>query len=210
MLALVPFVFIVLYRFVDPPLSALMAWRAIGGAGIDYRWRDLDEIAPILPATVIMTEDARFCLHSGVDWGAVGDVWQSIEEGDAPRGASTIAMQTAKNLFLWPQRSYLRKTIEVPLAYWMDLVWGKRRTIEVYVNIAEWGPGVYGAEAAAQYHFGRPASGLTAWQAALLAASLPNPSERIAGRPGPLTRRLAGLAQRKGQAAGEWTGCLRD
>lgn len=170
-----------------------MLGRSIGGVTIRHRWVPLERMPKILVRTVVTSEDARFCDHWGVDWGAVEDALEEAgARGDGePRGASTITMQTAKNLFLWQRRSYLRKAIEIPLAYAMSVIWPKRRVIEVYLNIAEWGKGTFGAEAAARYHFKRPASKITARQAAQLAAALPNPHVRNAGRPGPRTLRLA-------------------
>ncbi len=158
---LAPYVLVLVYRFVDPPVSALMVRRALGGTSIHYRWRDLDEIAPSLPRTVVISEDAALCRHWGVDWDAVGEAMDNAEEGETPRGASTIPMQVAKNLFLWPGQSYLRKALEIPLAYFINLTWPKRRIVEVYVNIAEWGPGIFGAEAAARHHFRKSAANLT-------------------------------------------------
>lgn len=203
-----PYVLTLVYAFVNPPISALMLWRALSGVGMDYRWVALKRIAPVLPVTVITREDSRFCTHRGVDWLAVGDAFEEAEDGEGPRGASTIPMQVAKNLFLWPQRSYVRKFLEIPLAYWIDLVWSKRRIIEVYLNLAEWGPGVYGAEAAARSHFGKPASALSAREAALLAVALPNPLVRNAGKPGRLTGRLAGHALRQADRAAADTSCI--
>ena len=119
----------------------------------------LSEISPNLVQAVIASEDQRYCLHNGVDWGALRDV---VDDEDGPsRGASTLPMQTVKNLFLWHGRSYLRKALEVPLALYFDAVVPKKRILEIYLNIAEWGPGIYGAEAAAQYHFGVPAAKLS-------------------------------------------------
>jgi monofunctional biosynthetic peptidoglycan transglycosylase len=204
-----PFLLVPVYAVVNPPVSALMLWRLFEGRGIAHRWVDLDDIAPVLPATVIMTEDGRFCEHHGVDWQALQQVVEEASDSGEPRGASTIPMQTVKNLFLWPQRSYVRKLLEVPLAYWLDLVWSKRRIIEVYLNMVELGPGIYGAQAAAQHHFGKDASQLTAREAGLLAAVLPNPIVRSAGRPGPLTRRLASRAEQRGRIAGVYIDCIR-
>lgn len=204
-----PLLLVPLFAVVDPPGSTLMLWRLLEGRGIDRRWVGLDAIAPSLPATVIMTEDGRFCAHHGVDWGAVREAIEEAGENGEPRGASTITMQTAKNLFLWPHRSYPRKLAEVPLAYWIDLVWSKRRIIEVYLNIVEWGPGIYGAEAAAQYHFGVDAKSLTWRQSALLAAVLPDPVGRAAGKPGRLTQALAARALARGRQAGAYIGCIR-
>lgn len=186
-----PYVLILLYRFVDPPVSALMVRNAVLGEGLRYEWTDFGDISPNLPTAVLISEDSRFCTHWGVDWLEVGQVLEDLEDGEAPRGASTIPMQTAKNLFLWPGQDFVRKLLEVPLAYFMNFVWPKQRIVEIYLNIAEWGPGIYGAEAAARHHFNRSASRLNRSQAALLAASLPNPYVRIAGRPGPATRRIA-------------------
>ncbi|QPC43147.1 monofunctional biosynthetic peptidoglycan transglycosylase [Kaustia mangrovi] len=205
-----PFVLTVLYAAVPPPVSMLMILNALGGRGIEKDWVRLDDIAPALPRAVLASEDARFCEHNGVDWRAVRTVVEDALDnpGEAPRGASTIAMQTAKNLYLWPGRSYLRKALEIPLAYWIDLVWPKRRQIEIYLNIAEWGPGLYGAQAAARHHFGKPASALTRREAALLAAVLPAPLERNAGRPGPVTRRIASRIVRRMAGMDPYLACL--
>ena len=143
-------------------------------------------MAPNLARAVVSSEDARFCSHNGVDWIEFQDAFgATFEDGEAPtRGASTLSMQTAKNLFLWDGRgSTIRKGFEIPLAYWMDFVWTKHRMLEVYLNIVEWAPGVYGAEAASQYHFKKSASQLSRREAALLAAVLPNPIKRNAGKP---------------------------
>jgi len=207
---LLPFVLTVFYAFVAPPVSTLMVWRWAAGAPIDYRWRDIEDIAPILPATLIMTEDARFCSHYGVDWQALRKVFRAAENGTPSRGASTISMQTVKNVFLWPSRSYVRKAIEFPLAHFADLIWGKQRTMEIYLNVVEWGPGVYGAEAAAQAHFNRPASKLTRTQAARLAAVLPNPLARSAANPSRAVRRLSHRALSEGRNAAPWITCLED
>jgi monofunctional biosynthetic peptidoglycan transglycosylase len=190
-----PYLFILIYRVADPPFSALMLRHALLGYEINYEWTDFDGISPNLATAAIIAEDSRFCQHWGVDWTAVGDVLDDLEAGATPRGASTIPMQTAKNLFLWPEQSYLRKALEVPLAQFMTLIWPKRRVLEVYLNIAEWGPGVYGAEAASRYHFGKSAASLSRAEAALLVAALPNPHVRNAGRPGPKMRRLASRVQ---------------
>ncbi|HSM20205.1 MAG TPA: monofunctional biosynthetic peptidoglycan transglycosylase [Hyphomicrobiales bacterium] len=208
-LIVLPFLLVPVYAVVNPPVSTLMLWRLLEGRGISQQWVDLANIAPALPATVIMTEDGRFCEHHGVDWEAVQQVVEEAGEGGEPRGASTIPMQTAKNLFLWPHRSYLRKLLEIPLAYWLDLVWSKQRIIEVYLNVVEFGPGIYGAEAAARHHFGKDAKRLTGREAGLLAAVLPNPIARSASRPGPVTRRLARRAERRGRAAGAYIECIR-
>jgi len=164
--ALAVAILIPLYRFVPPPASTLMVWRLVQGYGLTKDWVSLDAMAPALPAAVVASEDAKFCTHNGVDWGALGSALEDVEYGGKARGASTLTMQTAKNLFLWPARSYVRKGLEVPLAYMIDLIWPKRRILEVYLNVAEWAPGVYGAEAAARHHFKRRARALTSRQAA--------------------------------------------
>ncbi|NBC31985.1 MAG: monofunctional biosynthetic peptidoglycan transglycosylase [Alphaproteobacteria bacterium] len=183
---------LLLYRLVPPPATPLMLIRLAEGHGMDYRWRPLEAIAPALPAAVLAAEDNRFCRHWGIDWQAVEQAWAEFRNGGRLRGASTVSMQTAKNLFLWPGRSWLRKGLEAYLVLWVELLWDKQRIIEVYLNIAEFGPGLYGAEAAAQHWFGRPADGLSRLQAARLAVLLPDPLDRSAVRPTP---RLARIAQ---------------
>ena len=192
-LAAWPLVMTLVYAIVPPPVSNIMLLRALGGAGIDKQWLALEDISPNLPRAVIASEDARFCEHRGVDWREFqGVIEDALEKDEGPvRGASTIPMQTAKNLFLWDGRFAIRKLIELPVAMWMDFVWSKRRMIEIYLNIVEWAPGVYGAEAAAQHHFGKSAKNLTKRQAALLAAVLPNPIKRNAGKPSRGVRRIA-------------------
>ena len=190
-----PYFLIPFYRFIDPPFSALMARQFLTGTAISHRWVDIEAISPALAAAVVVSEDGTFCRHWGVDWRAVGAALDDAEDGERVRGASTIPMQTAKNLFLWNGFSFIRKVLEVPLAYYMSALWPKRRMLEIYLNIAEWGPGIFGAEAAARYHFGKSASQLTGREAALLAASLPNPILRRAGRPSGMTARLAARLQ---------------
>jgi monofunctional biosynthetic peptidoglycan transglycosylase len=163
----------------------------------------LTRVSPNLVQAVILSEDGAFCRHSGVDWLAMEE---AIEEA---RGGSTITMQVVKNLFLWSSRSYIRKAIEIPLALLMEVLWPKQRIMEVYLNIAEWGDGVFGAEAAAQHHFRKPAAQLSPQEAALLAVSLPNPIERQAGDPGAQTRRLASNLQARMRAVRTGTNCVR-
>lgn len=203
-----PYVLILLYRFVDPPISALMLRHAVLGHEIRYDWVDFEDISPNLARAAVISEDSRFCIHWGVDWFAVGEVLEDLEDGEAPRGASTIPMQVAKNLFLWPEQNYLRKILEVPLAYFMNFVWPKQRIVEVYLNIAEWGPGIYGAEAASQYHFGKSAKSLNSWQASMLIAALPNPHVRIAGKPGPKTQALASRLRKRVAREGADAACI--
>jgi monofunctional glycosyltransferase len=196
---------------VPPPVTNLMLLRALHGNGISKDWVSLDQMSPYLAASVLSSEDARFCSHWGVDWtelqGVIDDV---MDDDEGPvRGASTVSMQTAKNLFLWDGRSFLRKLLEIPVALWMDLVWSKRRMLEVYLNIVEWAPGVYGAEAASQFHFKKSASKLTRKEAALLAAVLPNPIKRKAGKPSKGVRRIASRIELRARIMGPYLTCLR-
>jgi monofunctional biosynthetic peptidoglycan transglycosylase len=192
-----PYLLTLLYVFIDPPFSALMLRQALTGGPVTYEWRDLDQISPNLIAQVIAAEDGRFCTHHGVDWAALDKVADAVVDGKPKGGGSTITMQTAKNLFLWSRPAILRKPFEIPLAAFMDLALGKSRVIEIYLNIVEWGPGVYGAEAAAQHHFGKSAADLTPQEAAQLAAALPNPKRRNAGNPGPRTMAFANRLRMK-------------
>ncbi len=199
---------LLLYRWVDPPASTLMLGQRLTGTAITQRWMPLERISPNLAAAVISSEDGHFCRHHGVDWGELKEAIESAGDGMA-RGGSTISMQVVKNLFLWPSRSYVRKAVEIPLAYAMEALWPKRRILEIYLNIAEWGPGIFGAEAAARYHFRKSALMLNPREAALLAVSLPNPFDRQAGRPGPGTLRLADNLLLRMRAAQPSTACLR-
>jgi monofunctional biosynthetic peptidoglycan transglycosylase len=168
---------VLLYRFVDPPLTPIMIYEAIAQRGLTRDYVNLDAISPALVRAVIASEDARFFEHRGVDWDAVRRARRyNAKHGDEPRrGGSTITMQCARNVFLWRGKSYVRKALEAAVAYVIELVWGKRRILEMYLNVIEWGPGIFGAEAAARTYFGVPASALTPHQAALMAAVLPNP-----------------------------------
>jgi monofunctional biosynthetic peptidoglycan transglycosylase len=181
---------IVLWRAV-PPISTLMLARWVAFRGVERTYVPLARISPRLVAAVVISEDALFCRHHGVDWGALNEVIIEADEDGPSRGASTITMQTAKNLFLWPQRSTIRKGLEIPLALVLDRAWGKKRVLEVYLNIAEWGPGLFGSEAAARHYFHKSAADLTQREASLLATALPNPILRDPSRP---KRRQAVLA----------------
>jgi monofunctional glycosyltransferase len=183
------------------PVSTLMAWRWLTGAPVSRQWIDFSAISPALPRSVVASEDAKFCSHHGIDWDALREVIDDAEDGEVARGGSTITQQVAKNLFLWPGRSVVRKALEIPLAIWIDLVLEKQRILEIYLNIAELGPsGQFGAEAGAIHAFGRSASNLSPREAALLAAILPNPVRRSARNPGPGVRRLAGTYMARAQA----------
>jgi monofunctional biosynthetic peptidoglycan transglycosylase len=210
-IALWPLLMTFVYALVPPPASNLMITRLLNGNGLTYDWVSFDKISPYLPLAVVSSEDARFCSHNGVDWIEFSDVLDEATDGDGEgpiRGASTISMQTAKNLFLWEGRNPIRKVLELPLAYWMDFFWSKRRMIEVYLNIVEWAPGIYGAEAASRYHFNKPAAKLTKREAALLAAVLPNPIKRSAGRPSKRVSRVAQRIMERMNIMGPYVACL--
>ncbi|MEW5962657.1 MAG: monofunctional biosynthetic peptidoglycan transglycosylase [Pseudomonadota bacterium] len=198
---------VAVFRFVDPPGSMLMLVQRLGGTTINQSWRDLDDISPELGRAVVAAEDARFCGHWGIDLDEIANAVRRARDG-TPRGASTITMQVAKNLFLWPSKSYLRKALEVPVTLAIELFWPKRRIVEVYLNIAEWGPGVFGAEAAARHHFAKSAKRLTSRESALLAVTLPNPALRNAGKPSRMVNRLASLIERRATALASATHCL--
>jgi monofunctional glycosyltransferase len=178
------FLLVMLYRQVPPPATPLMLLRFAEGYGIHKSWRPLDEISPALIRAALTGEDQRFCLHYGFDWRAIENAWERYQSGDgALLGASTISMQTAKNVFLWPARDWLRKAFEAYFTALIELAWSKERIIEIYLNIVEWAPGIYGAEAAAEHYFRKPAARLTTTEAARLAAVLPDPLDRSASRP---------------------------
>jgi monofunctional biosynthetic peptidoglycan transglycosylase len=205
LIAAIPVVLVPLY-WVVPPVSTLMLRDLVLQGGFERDWVSYEEISPHLVQAVIMGEDGRFCEHGGVDWDALMLVLD--REGGPNRGASTITMQTVKNLFLWNSRSYVRKGLEIPLALYADLVWSKRRTIEIYLNIAEWGTGVFGAEAAARKYFKKPAADLTRREASLLAAALPNPIARNPAKPGRQHQRYARTVERRAAQSGAYVACL--
>jgi monofunctional biosynthetic peptidoglycan transglycosylase len=210
-IALVPFALILLYAvdFVRP-VSTLMLWDLVTLQGYDRQWVEFEDIAPVLVQSVMMSEDGQYCSHYGVDVVQLRGVVEDALDGEATRGASTIPMQTAKNLFLWNGRSFVRKGLELPLALGADAVWSKKRLMEIYLNIAEWGPGIYGVEAAARHHFKTSAKNLNRKQAALLAVSLPNPITRIASKPSRGMNRLANVIQRRARGSGDYIKCLYD
>ncbi len=182
------------YRTVDPVHTPLMTLRAMergDAVPARQRWRPLDQISPNLIRAVIASEDSHFCTHDGFDWDAIRMALEKLEEDGRARGASTISMQTAKNVFLWPDRLYVRKGLEAAFTAMIEAFWGKRRIMEVYLNVVEWGPGIYGAEQAARTYFKRSAARLTPYQAALLAATLPNPLHRRPQRPSRYVQRKA-------------------
>ena len=179
------------------------------GQRVERIYVPLDAMQQSLPLSVMAAEDARFCSHAGIDWKQVQEAIEDADDISEARGGSTITQQVAKNLFLWQGRSFVRKALEFPLAYWIDLVLGKRRVFEIYLNIAEWGPdGEFGAEAGARHAFGKSAGTLAAPEAALMAAVLPNPARRNARRPGPGVRSLAGIYEARARGVRELAACV--
>jgi monofunctional biosynthetic peptidoglycan transglycosylase len=202
-LLLAPYGITPFYAVVDP-VSTVMLWRRVTGERVEHRTVPLARISPALSLAVVIAEDGRFCSHHGVDFAELRDAIADADDLDDLRGGSTITQQVAKNLFLWPGRSFVRKALEFPLALWIDLVLPKRRVLEIYLNIAEWGPnGEFGVEAGSRRAFGKSARDLTRAEAGLLAAVLPNPAKRDARAPGPGLRRVASLyVARSAQAPG--------
>jgi monofunctional biosynthetic peptidoglycan transglycosylase len=208
-LLLLPYAIAPFYAF-GQPVSTVMLWRRMMGERVERVYVPISRVAPALSLAVVVAEDGRFCTHYGVDLAEIQNAIDSADDLDDMRGGSTITQQVAKNLFLWQGRSYLRKALEFPLALWIDLVLSKRRILEIYLNIAEWGPhGEFGVEAGAERAFHKSARDLSRYQAALLAAVLPNPHDRDARRPGPGLRRLAGLYVARSRQASGSTACLR-
>ena len=187
---------LLLFRFVSPPLTLTMLISIFD----NQRWIkhdsvSLKNISPNLQRAVIASEDGRFCLHNGIDFDAVQDAMDDYEARGKLRGASTISMQVSRNVFLWTGGGVVRKALEAPLALSLDAAWSKRHILEIYLNIAEWGPGVFGAEAAAHYYFHKPAAQLSSYEAARLAAILPNPIRWNAAKPTAYIERRAGVIQ---------------
>jgi monofunctional biosynthetic peptidoglycan transglycosylase len=194
---LAPVVWVVVYRVVDPPSTVLMLTRAAEGENIQHHPVRITAMSPHIVRAVIAAEDSTFCTHDGFDVRAIQNAMRTNADGGVMRGGSTISQQTAKNLFLWPSRSWLRKGFETYFTSLIEFMWPKRRIMESYLNVAEWGDGIFGVEAAAQARFGVSASDLTPLQAARLAAVLPSPNRWRADSPGPyVRRRAASIVQR--------------
>jgi monofunctional biosynthetic peptidoglycan transglycosylase len=207
-LVLLPYVIAPLYRFIDP-VSTAMLWRRMTGQRVERMVVPLDRMSPSLPRAVISAEDGSFCSHHGIDWRGMREAFYEADDISEMRGGSTITQQVAKNLFLWQGRSYVRKALELPLAVWINLVLPKGRVLEIYLNIAEWGPnGQFGAEAGARHAFGKSARQLTAREAALLAAVLPGPRARSARNPSANVRRLAGIYEARAARFEARTACI--
>ena len=200
-----PPLWVAIYRFVPPPVTILMVERMIEGRGLDHRWTPLSRIAPAMTRAVIASEDSGFCAHHGFDFHAIDKALKSNEAHPRKiRGGSTISQQTAKNVFLWPERSWARKGAEAWFTVLIETIWGKRRIMEVYLNSVEMGPGVYGVEAASRRYFHHSAADLDAAEAGRLAAILPSPLKWKAARPGPYVRQRTGkIEARSGTVARE-------
>lgn len=191
-------------RFIDPPFTTFMAARQLSAWSngdwslrLAYDWRDLDRIAPHLPLAMIASEDQNFAQHHGFDLDAIAKARENNAKGRKVRGASTISQQTAKNLFLWSGRSWIRKGLEAWYTLLIETLWPKWRILEVYANVAEFGDGVYGAQAAARTYFGKDAARLGPAESARLAAVLPSPKRYSASRPGPYVQRRARAIERQ-------------
>ncbi len=185
-----PPLWVALYRIASPPITILMIERLVEGHGLDHRWVPIGRIAPAMVRAVVASEDSRFCEHHGFDVKAIDAALRhNAETPGRVRGGSTISQQTAKNVFLWPERSWARKGAEAWFTVLIETIWGKRRIMEVYLNTVEMGPGIYGVEAASQHYFRKPASALTPAEAGRLAAILPSPLKWKAAHPGPYVRR---------------------
>ncbi len=203
LLVLVSVLQVLALRFVDPPFSAFMVARQLEAIAqgerdfrIAYDWRDLDAIAPSVPVALVAAEDQNFAAHRGFDYKAIDKARADNARGRRIRGASTISQQLAKNLFLWQGRSWVRKGIEAWYTVLIEALWPKQRILEVYANIAEFGDGIYGAQAAARSFWGKDARALTLAESARLAAVLPSPRRYSATRPGPYVQRRARWIER--------------
>ncbi|KAA5605525.1 monofunctional biosynthetic peptidoglycan transglycosylase [Roseospira marina] len=195
-----PLIGLVAFRWLPVPVTPLMLVRLVEGEGLQQDWVPLEAMPPALVRSVIASEDARFCVHNGFDWREIANAWQEWRRGEGLRGASTISMQTARSVFLWPGRDIVRKGLEAVLTPPLELLWPKPRILEVYLNVAEWGPGIYGAGAAARYHFNRPVETLGPVEAARLTAILPAPRSWSAGTPGAYVRGRAATIQARAAA----------
>lgn len=183
---------------------------SLNGSGVRREWVEFEKIAPVLYQSVMMSEDGRFCSHSGVDWDALNQVIDDALEGEKTRGASTITMQLVKNLFLWPDRSFVRKGLEVPYAMMADRILGKRRVMEIYLNIAEWDKGVFGIEAASRHYFNRSAAKLGPKYSSLLTVTLPNPKARNPAKPSRKMSALARTVRARARTSGAYVKCLTE
>jgi monofunctional biosynthetic peptidoglycan transglycosylase len=199
---------LVFFRFVPLLITPHLLGQRMAGHPVNQQWVSLDDISSEMTRAVIAAEDNRFCSHWGVDWAAMETVWDEAQAGHRLRGGSTISMQTTKNAYLWLSRSKVRKSLEILLVPSVDRVWGKRRVMEVYLNLAELGPGIYGVQAAAEHHFHTDASRLTAKQASRLAAVMPAPKDWSASRPSRFIRRRARVIENRMEVQGSLADCV--
>jgi len=197
-----PIGWVLIYRFVEAPGTSLMLARAAEGERIRHQNVAISQMSPHIVRAVIAAEDSRFCQHEGFDIEAIRKAMAANRDGGRVRGASTVSQQTAKNLFLWPARSWLRKGFESYFTGLIEFMWPKRRIMEAYLNAAEWGDGIFGVEAAARARFGVSAKSLTQLQAARLAAVLPSPNRWSADRPGPYVRRRSATIMQRARVVG--------
>lgn len=191
LLFLLSLLWVFAYRYIDPPTTSLMLRDTLEGHSVAYTWRDLDEIHPNMPRAVITAEDRDFCAHNGFDMAAIQSALASNREGGKLRGGSTVSQQTAKNAFLWAERSWVRKGLEAYFTFLIERIWGKRRIMEVYLNLAETGINTYGVEEGAKRYFGHGADELTRREAGQIAAVLPSPQKRSGKNPRGSVRRYA-------------------
>ena len=203
---------VLLLRWIDPVTSSFMLRAQLGGEKIEYRWVDMDEISPHAQMAVIAAEDQLFPFHPGFDLDSIRDAAERNARSKRKRGASTISQQVAKNLFLSPDRTFLRKGLEAWFTVLIEFMWPKERTLEVYLNVAEFGRGVYGVEAASRRYFRKPAARLDRYEAATLAAVLPNPRRFRVERPSPyvVSRRDWIVAQMRGLGGPSYLKGLED
>jgi monofunctional glycosyltransferase len=176
-LIVISVLWVLLYRFVNPPITSLIIGDQFSGANVQQEWKSLDDISANIAYAAIAAEDSNFCIHHGLDIEAIKQARRANEKGKKLRGGSTISQQVAKNVFLWPQRSYVRKGLEAYFTILIEVFWSKRRIMEVYLNVAEWGPAIYGAESASLYYFDRHALDVSRTQAARLVSILPSPKK---------------------------------
>jgi monofunctional biosynthetic peptidoglycan transglycosylase len=208
-LFIAPYLLVVVYSVV-PPISMPVIGKAVSFQNPSWRWRSIENISPNLARAIISAEDGKFCSHNGVDWQSLDKVIKKAKKrGKLSRGASTINMQIAKNLFYWPLPGLMRKPLEIPMAMWIDLIWSKQRTIEVYMNIAQMGDDIYGAEAASQHYFGKSAKNLSRAESARLASILPNPIKRNPAKPSKYVRKYSGSIKARAAVSAEYTDCIK-
>lgn len=203
-------VWVLAYRWINPPATTLMVRDWVAGKTVQRDWTPIEDMSPRIAYAVLAAEDQTFCAHTGFDFNAISKAMEHNRNGKKLRGASTISQQVAKNVFLWPQRSWVRKGFEAWFTLLIEVLWPKQRTLEVYLNVAEWGDGIYGAEAAARHHFGRNAADLSHSQAARLASILPSPIKWSPHRTsGGIARKARSVERSMGFIRREMSGCLR-